>query len=335
MRIKKILIALLPFYLLQSCSSDDSEDILTDPNAIFAEELIIDEPGLFPTKFDFDYHKNQFIVGSGSRSNVGHIDPQTGEYSVFIEDENFATIPEVFMDEEYNRIIVTSGDLGVSANNHGTLTYAYMGVYNLETGEKIAGIDFNNLHKEGAYKMANSISVDENGTIYVADTFAPVIYKIDGETYEASVLVEDQRFESYVVGSPGLLGMIYVDGNLLVSKENEGILFKIPLSNPSELIQIDVPFLESAKGLELLENGNLAVAVGGRGTEYTGVKILSTNDHWNSASVVSSFEISPEEKHPVGLTIASDGELYVINTYFLEIVTGDLDIDFSIVRVPQ
>jgi hypothetical protein len=330
MKITKVLIAVLSLYVLQSCTSDFDE--FTEEE-VFSEELLINDQNLYPTKFDFDFSRDQFIVASGARSSVGHIDPKTGVYTPFITDINLATIPEVYTDEENNRLIVTCGDLGVSANMYSYLSYAYMGVYNLETGEKIAGVNFEGLHEVGAYQMANAISVDDLGNIYVADTFAPVIYKVDGQTYEPSILVKDAKFESDQVGSPGLLGMIYVDGNLIVSKENEGKLFKVSLSNPSEVIDIKAPTYIGAKGMELLSDHKIALTIGGPTAPFSGVITLAFNDDWTDADGVSYFESLPAEKFPLATTIASDGELYMINSHFQPIFRGETTEQFSIVRV--
>jgi hypothetical protein len=110
--------------LLSACSDDDDDTVIVIPEGIPAE-IIIDEPGLHPSKFDFDPSRNLFIVGSVAASNVGHIDPMTGEYTVFIQDDNFSTVPEVFVDAPRNRILVSSGDLGVSANSMNLFSYAY------------------------------------------------------------------------------------------------------------------------------------------------------------------------------------------------------------------
>ncbi len=331
LKIEKALLLLLAFFGLQACSSDDDSNVEIFPEAI-PSEILINEPGLYPSKFDFDYNKNQFVVGSVALSNVGHIDPTTGEYNVFITDDNLSSIPEVFTDEENNRLLVTCGDLGVSANSFDLFSYAYMGVYNLETGEKITGINFNDLHPANTNMMANGIAIDDNGDIYVVDTFAPVIYKVDGTTYEATILVSDDRFNT-PVPTPGLFGIIYVDGNLIVSKHDDGVLFKIPLSNPNDVTVIDAPIYIGAKGMELLENDNVALAIGGGGSPFSGVITLTFEDDWTKASATSYFQSLPSAKHPIAATLASDGELYLMNSYFPAIFTDDLVDQFSIVRV--
>lgn len=313
---------------LYACSNDEAEV----PDNVIPTKIVIKEPGLHPSKFDFDFSKNQFIVGSVTRGNIGHINPQTGKYSIFITDDNFSTVPEVFTDEENNRLLVTSGDLGLSVNKKDLYSYAFLGIYDLKTGEKIKGINFENFHEKGAYMMANGIAVDEKGDIYVADTFAPVIYKIDGKTYEAKILVKDERFTPNVP-NPGLFGIVYVDGNLILSKQDDGVLFKVPVSNPSNVTVIKAPKYVGAKGMELIDNKKIAMSIGGGGAPFSGVITLSFNEDWTKATATSYFESLPVEKHPIATTIASDGSLYLMNSYFPQIFTGNPADEFSIIRV--
>ena len=338
LKIEKALLLLLSLFVLQACSTDDDNTVLTQESPI-PDEIIIDDPGLFPTKFDFNHLNNKFMVGSVTRSNVGYIDSETGNYSVFVSDDSLVSIPEVYVDEEHNRLLVSSGDIGASANStpEGYISIAYLGVYNLQTGEKIKGINLHELLPSESAFLANGIAVDDNGDIYVADTFAPVIYKVDGVTYEKSVFVNDSRLAPPTpnAASSGLIGLIYMNGHLIASKEDDGVLYKIPLANPTDMTKIETPIFQEAKGLELLDDGNIALVVGGAGTDFTGVRILSSDDDWDSATIASSFEISPDDKHPVATTVANNGELFAINSYFPNSFSGNLTVDFSIVKVQQ
>jgi len=332
----KHLVALLVLISLHACSNDDdgSEPTALEP---IPEQIIINDPGLYPTKFDFDNNTNQFIAGSLTRSNVGHIDSETGNYEVFVNDDALISVTEVYTDESRNRLLVSSGDFGVSENSttETRLSYAYLGVYNLKTGEKIAGVNLHELMPADACVMANGIAVDDDGNIYIVDTYSPVIYKVDGTTYEKSIFISDPRFITPVsVGkSPGLIGLTYVDGNLIASKEDEGILFKIPVSNPSGFTEVDGPAFPEVKGLEITSDGNIALTISGNVTPFSGVKILSSDDNWNTATEVSSFEVLPAEKFPTNTAVASDGKLYVINSYLPSAFSGNLMVDFSILLV--
>ncbi len=335
LKIKYILI-LLTLVSFQACSNDDdgSTEVTLDP---IPEQIIINDPGLYPTKFDFNHKNNKFIAGSLTRSNVGYIDSETGNYEVFINDDALISVTEVYTDEIRNRLLVVSGDFGVSENSttETRLAYAYLGVYNLKTGEKIAEANLHELMPADACVLANGITVDDDGNIYIVDTYSPVIYKVDGTTYEKSIFITDPRFITPVpVGkSPGLIGLTYLDGNLIASKEDEGILFKIPVSNPSAFTEVDGPAFPEVKGLEITSNGNIALTISGSVTPFSGVKILSSDDNWSTATEVSSFEVLPAEKFPTNTAVASDGKLYVINSYLPSAFSGNLMVDFSILLV--
>jgi hypothetical protein len=180
--------------------------------------------------------------------------------------------------------------------------------------------------------MANGIAVADNGDIYVADNFAPVIYKIDGQTYEASILVEDPLFTA-PTPNPGLFGIILVDNNLILSKQDDGLMFKVPLSDPTNITIIDAPTYVGAKGLELLEGRNVALSIGGSSAPFSGVITLTFNDDWTEANASSFFESLPTDKHPIATTKANDGQLYLMNSYFPQIFSGNPSEVFSIVRV--
>ena len=80
-----------------------------------------------------------------------------------------ASVTGVFTDETRNRLLVTSGDLGFSANSTTAGTVAYLGVYNLETGALMQGIDLSATLPENSPVFANDIAVDSNGDIFVTD----------------------------------------------------------------------------------------------------------------------------------------------------------------------
>lgn len=317
--------------LLFSCNSDN-DTAISENEIIIPSEITITDAGLFPTKFDFDFNNDRFIVGSIVRSNVGHINIETGVYETFITDNKLASISEVYTDEANNRLFVASGDDGFSANVIDVQSYAYLGVYNLQTGEKITGINLHELHPEGTKVFANAITMDDSGNVYVTDSFSSVIYKINGTTYENSILVDDSRLQA-TPPVPGMMGIVYVEENLIVSKQDEGKLFKVPLSNPSNITEINIASYLGIKGLEVLENNNIAATIGGGNPDFSGVKELSFNDTWDTATVVSSFDSSPVEKFPLITTLASNGELYLINSYFLKVFSDNLWQNYSIVKV--
>lgn len=328
LKTKIVSTALLSSIVLMSCDSDD--DVISEPISI-PETITITETGLYPEGIDFNTINNQFIIGSVNRSEVGYLETATGAYTPFITDQNLASVTGVFTDEIRNRLLVASGDLGFSANSGDSGSVAYLGVYNLETGALIRGVNLKETLPADTAVFANDIAVGENGDIYVTDSFAPVVYKVDGSSYAATVLVNGGADFTPAPMGFGLNGIVYTNGYLIVNKLDDGVLFKIPVADPANYSVIDAPLFVGGDGLELTEDGNIILVENGLG-ENPGTHLLSSDDAWNSATLVSSFSV-PAEKFPTTAALASDGEIYVLNAYLSLALAGDFTQEtFSVLR---
>lgn len=298
------------------------------------EKIAINEKALHPEGIDYNPKNNRFIIGSFTKSEVGHVDPDTGAYTTFIEDKNLASVTGVYVDMNRNRLLVSSGKAGAPANRTDEAYVAYLGIYNLDTGNLIKGIDLrSSLLGPNAPAFANDIAVDDNGNIYVTDSFSPVIYKVDGNSFEASIFAEQARFAA-APGEFGLNGIVYTNGNLIVSKSNSGELFKIPVSNPENTTVIETSKYVWADGLELDSKGNLVVVVNGSGKNPGTVTLVSKNN-WKSATEASYFPV-PAVASSTTAALANDGNVYAITSYFGKLFSADYDLShetFEILRI--
>lgn len=315
--------------ILQSCKDDD--DSVT-PTPTIPEVITISEIGLYPEGIDFNTINNQFVVGSITKSEVGYIETETGAYTTFITDENLASVTGVFTDEIRNHLLVASGDLGFSTNSTANGTVAYLGIYNLETGERIRAIDLTEVLPSDTAVFANDIAIDPDGNIYVTDSFAPVIYKVDGNSFETSIFVDGGIDFTPAPMGFGLNGIVYIDGNLVVCKTDDGALFRIPIADPSAYEKIDAPIFIGGDGLELTADGDIILVENSLG-QNPGTQLLSSDDGWVSATLDSSFAIDAE-KFPTTAALASNGEVYVLNAYLGKVLNGDLTQEtFSILQI--
>lgn len=326
---------LLSVGLLTSCNSDDNNatvSINTEETIAIPTSITITETGLYPEGIDYNTITNQFIVGSIVRSEIGTVDPQTGAYENLVTDPGLASVTGVLTDESRNRLYAVSGNLGFSSNSEQNPSpLAYLGVYNLETGAIIQSINLGNLLPEGTPVFANDIAVDTNGIIYVTDSFSPVIYRIDGNSFEASIFINDSEFAP-APQAFGLNGIAFIDGNLIVNKLDDGRLFRIPVSNPTSYTVIDAPLFVGADGLEVTADGDIILVENDLGAN-PGTHLLRSTDQWDSATEVSSFEINGG-LFPATATLASDGNIYVVNAYLGLALGGNLTQEtFSILRV--
>ena len=101
-----------------------------------------------------------------------------------------------------------------------------LGVYNLTSGERIAMVDLAAVAGAGddAVHFANDVAVADDGTAYVTDTRALILYEVDTD-YAASVL---HRFED---GGAGPNGIVHHPGGYLLVARGAG-LWKVPLDDP-------------------------------------------------------------------------------------------------------
>ena len=318
--------------ILQSCNSDD-DSASGAVDTIIPSIITISEASLFPEGIDFNTKTNEFMVGSVTKSEVGVIDQETGVYSTFVTDPKLASVVGIYTDEIRNRLLVASGNLGFSENSSiNSSSQAYLGIYNLESGELIEGVSLEELLPEGSSAFANDITVDVDGNIYVTDSFSSIIYKVDGTTFEGSIFLDGGNDFTPATGQFGLNGIVYVDGFLIVCKLDDGTLFRIPLTKPEDYIKINASAFIGADGLEVNADGDLVVVENGLG-QNTGTHVLTSENNWESATEVAFFNIETE-KFPTTATLANDGNIYVLNSYLGNALAGDLSKEtFEILRI--
>jgi sugar lactone lactonase YvrE len=277
---------------------------------------------LYPEGIDYDFNNNRFIVGSLYNSEVFTMSLD-GKLSPFIKETNLNTLTGVFTDELRNRLIVVGGDIGLSKKSApkgaSAGQTAAAEIYDLATGKLIRAIDLKSL-TPNAGAVANDVAVDENGIIYITDSFSPVIYKID-KNYQASTFSSSELFKP-AAGSFGLNGIVYhPDGYLLVAKTDNAKIFKVSITNPKEITEVKGMSFKAPDGLEWTKDYKLVIggdAVAGDGKTYT----FSSGDNWESATLVGEMNIGKDE-FPTTVALAPNGEVYVVSAKLGRLIVGD------------
>jgi hypothetical protein len=253
------------------------------------ESITINKPALYPEGIDYNPKTDKFIVGSFRDGGVYEIDSD-GSYHKIINDERLNSVLAVRVDIKRNRLLVVNSDIGSSINSYveGPKKLASLGIYELSTGKNI---DFINLGKLLPNKnhLANGMTLDSEGNIYVTDSFSPVIYKIDTSGH-ASIFLESERFLGEGINLNGIV--FHPNGYLLAVKKGEGVLFKIPLNKPQEfsVIKSSRKFI-GGDGLILLNNKELIVIANRAAGEITEtVFSLSSTDDWGSTKVTQELK---------------------------------------------
>jgi hypothetical protein len=239
----------------------------------------------------------------------------------------------ILVEESRNRLLVVCGDFGYSRTSVGFAQSAYLGVYNLETGAKIAGVNFKDLFAPDSQSFTSEIAVDDNGDIYVTESKGTYIYKIDGTTYEASIFLDGgSDFEPVSPVFFGLNGIVFIDDYLVVGKTDEGLLFKVPLADPTNYTTIQAPIFVGSDGLELTNDGDILLVETGLGN-HAGTQLLRSTDDWETAVVLETTDI-PAEEFPTSSALANDGSLYVLTSNSTQINVGNFNHEnFNIYKV--
>ncbi|CAA9200897.1 SBBP repeat-containing protein [Flavobacterium collinsii] len=316
-----VLLAGLSLTLL-ACTDDNSKKQKVDvlPAALL-ENYSFTSQAFYPEGIDFDKKNNRFIISSFNKGVVYSLSPDGKTFAPFITDDNLIAALGVYTDETNDRIIVASGDAGASeksgANGSTAGQKAYVGFYNAKAGTLIKGVDLKPLVLAGGV-FPNDITIDENGNVYVTDSFSPVIYKID-KNYNVAIFVNNNSFAA-PAGSFGLNGIVYKNGYLIVAQSSAGKLFKIKLSDQSvsEIAGLENVFkapdgLEwSGDNLTVIENGL------GEGKAY----LLSGKSDWTSASKIKEVVLGKKE-FPTTAYAADNGVVYVLQSYLGKLLGGD------------
>lgn len=314
----------LSLILLACTKNRDESDFIRQNRTLspVLENYSLKSKGLYPEGIDFDKKNNRFVISSFNKGGLYTLSADGKIFAPLITDANLIAALGVYTDETNDRIIAVSGDAGASEKSGLKGSTAgqkgYVGIYDAKTGTLIKSIDLKPLVTSGGV-FPNDIALDENGNIYITDSFSPVIYKID-KNYNASIFVTNNTF-SAPNGSFGLNGIVYKDGYLIVAHTQAAKLFKITVSNGSisEITGLNNIF-KAPDGLEWRGNDLVMIENGlGEGKAY----LLSSNDNWVSAIKVKESNIGKTE-FPTAAFTADNGITYVLESYLGKLLNGDV-----------
>ncbi|MEV1528651.1 SMP-30/gluconolactonase/LRE family protein [Pseudomonas aeruginosa] len=297
----------------------------------------------YPEGIAWNERTGAFLVSSLRGGQVGQVS-LNGRYSRFSSYRSLITTSGITVDAARNRVLVCNEDVGISHKSSPSThnRVAQVVEFDLDTGALRHVYDFSRLSKGPT--LANDLTVDTQGNVYVTDSFQPQIYKIDQATGDVSVLVRSERLmpagPAKAMGTqPYLNGIVYhPDGFLIVADYSRGLLWKIPLDQPQRLAEIRLPQrLKGPDGL-LLKSPTELVAVQSFPSRDQGmsgeVTLLTSSDAWGSARI-AAVATPPGLDGPTTATL-KDGEVWVVNSryprLFADLTTVDRVREFTIVR---
>ncbi|GAA3917637.1 SMP-30/gluconolactonase/LRE family protein [Litoribacillus peritrichatus] len=303
-----------------------SSYVAANNNAI-PQEINFSSEGLYPEGIDYSSKEKAFYLSSVSKGQITKVTADGTQSTVVLDDALISSIG-LKIDTARNRLIVCNSDPGVSSKSLQTTKgqLANIAIYDIDSGKKLQSIDLTSSLSESSKSksghLANDVTLDSEGNLYITDSFAPVIYKVtpDGQS---SVFIEDERLAT-APGTFGLNGIeFHPDGYLITAIYDSGRLFKIPLNQPTALKEItfEVPKAIKIDGLLLTKSNQLALVTNSlAGPSFpSAVYQLTTTDQWNSARLTAQFDTGTT--FPTTLTEVND-ELFVVYSHLHQLFSG-------------
>ena len=277
------------------------------PTPELPANISIGSPGLIPEGIEYDTKNNRFLVGSISQGTV-FVVGNDGTLTPFIQDPELKSSVGLEVDEERNRLLVANSDAAAFGGQ--VPGHAKLGIYNLDTGERIAMVDLGALGPEGAKAhFANDIAVGNDGSVYVTDSLARAVFKVAPDN-TPSVFMPNTfaNLEQHMLN-----GIVYhPSGYLLIGESVAGKILAVSENDPTDISEVTLPEpVTGVDGMVWAANGDLLVV---RNDKSRSVVALRTEDDWASAVLAGSGTFVTQ-----GTTAAVAGDdVYVVNPQFDE-----------------
>lgn len=265
---------------------------------------------LYPEGLAYDASKSRFIVSSATMGMVGSVS-YNGDYTGFLNDQALTGTAGIKVDVARKRIWVCNVEGGV-------------GCYDLN-GTRIFYADLSTL-APGTPLFINDEAIDKDGNVYVTNSAAPIIYKIDLQG-KATLFFQNNALATGP-DEYGFNGIQYASaGYLVVAHTAKNQLIKIPINgnNNFSVINLNAPLM-MPDGLLLSKDGKQIVVV-----SLDHIFSFITSNDWTSGALSTSMNVGATS--PTSLT--SDGKkVYVLYAFIDKLFTGEDNDIFSIKEVP-
>jgi sugar lactone lactonase YvrE len=276
-------------------------------------------PSLHPEGIAYDPARDAYLVSSLRHGTVSVV-RQDGSAQTLVQDPALVSTIGVRVDAARDRLLVANSDPGVSVKTSSATQRrtAGLGIYDLKSGKSIRYVDLAKVAGDGGEHFANDIAVAPDGTAYVTDSFAPIVYRIPVNG-PASVFLRDERLDGG--DGFGANGIVWRDGRLVIGKYNDGTLWQVPVRKPAALAQVRLDrALPGADGLARRHDGSLVLVTNKlASTGIDGVFSLRISADWSRATVVC--ERAWPDPAPTAVATGRTGTAHVLS--------GRLDLLFS------
>ena len=306
-----------------------SESLSVNLVETVVDSISVVQDNLFPEGVEFNANTEEFLLSSITEGTI-FTTTEDGSISPFAEDERLVSSIGIEIDVERNRLLVANGDVGLSVNSSPETEnqLAALGIFDLSTGEPIDYVDLGSL-RPGEPHFANDIAVDDEGNVFITDSFSPIIYQVDPEG-TPSILLEDEQFAGEGFNLNGIV--VHPDNFLIVADSNDGLLFRVPLDNPEQFTQIEIDqTLINADGLLLADEDELIVVTNSINNQPNQVFSLQSNDNFESAEIVEQFNLGDDGF--ITTATIQDEEILVLQSQLNVLFAGETNDEFEILTV--
>ena len=251
---------------------------------IHAQDITFKSDTLYPEGIAYHAKRDVFFVSSLRHGKIGIVD-RKGNYKVFIDSPEMISAIGIRLNEKTNTLYVCTSDPGVSTKTSPATQrkFAKLIAYDATSGAQKYIADLGALNT-GALNFANDVTFDNEGNVYVTNSFSPIIFKIDGNGKPTVFATsEEWKAEGF-----SLNGIVYhPDGFLIVAKSNPGSLYKVSIKNPQEIKKIECELLPGTDGMVYNVTKNELIAISNVSQEIIQLK---TENNWDSAKKIKSFK---------------------------------------------
>jgi sugar lactone lactonase YvrE len=304
-RLTALVLALLPV----ACGGEPGAEVDSTsggPTATLPSlpaSIVAERGGFIPEGIEYDTSNGRILTGSLTEGSILQIHPD-GRVTDVVQDPELISSIGIEVDEPRNRLLVANSDRAVFEG--GVRGQAKLGVYDLTTGDRIAMVDLAASIEDAPADIAhfaNDVAVAEDGNIYVTDSRADVIYRVDGD-YRASVF---HRPDGTGLSFNGIVA--HPDGYLLVAGGTT--LWKVPLDDPTGAAPVQLPEeIPGQDGMVWTADGRLAIV----SNSSNRVVALRSSDGWATADLAGTARYEPQ-----ATTAAVVGDqVYVVHPHFAD-----------------
>lgn len=273
-------------------------------------------PDAYPEGIAYDSVRNVYYVSSARLGTIGKVTPEGG-YTVLHADSSLKSTYGMKIHPDGKRLFVCVGDANYSKFTAPDTRQKMIRLISIDltSGKRLSDLDLSSLIP--GKHFGNDLTFDEQGNIFMTDSFAHAIYKISSDG-KLSVFSKSGKFRTEGIGLNGIV--YHPAGFLLVSNSNTGRIYKVDMTNPdnAEKVEVDQYFM-GADGLLLNTNDKLTVVVNGGNDK---IFQLQSDDNWKSAKLSGTTLVADRFTYPS--TVTRNGKnLWVMNAKFNEQVDSN------------